>query len=269
MSEMKLSLPQIKLASAISLTLLVAAAQTTPIRSATLVQHPTSNSVAQPNTVLIFNAPPPPDDIKAPSNRTGGGKRGCENLEKQLTTSKEKQLTALVPVYGPSNSELVVGLTTAEHPTFWFYVPYLPIASGEFVLQDEVEQTIYQTPISLSGTPGVVSLSLPSTVPLEIGKRYHWYFNIYCQPQQPPIFVDGWIKRNSLNVALKRQLEKATPKQRVALFADQGIWYDALTAAAELQHIDPKRTEWAVMLQAVGLGNIASEPMVKCCQMGI
>ena len=262
---MKLPLPQIKLAFAISLTSLgFMPVQAQPVKPVILLQRPTFNSSRQLNEPLIFNAPEPPDDINAPGNRTGGGKRGCDHMKKQLTGSKEKLLTALVPVYGPTDSGLVLGLTTAFHPTFWFYVPYSPTLDAEFVLQDAAQQTVYHQPVSLSGTPGVVSLSLPSTAsPLEIGKRYHWYFNIYCQPQQPPVFVDGWIKRDSLNPALKSQLHKATPKQRVALFAAKGIWYEALTASAELRRTDPKRTDWAALLRTVGLDAIAKEPIIE------
>jgi hypothetical protein len=187
-------------------------------------------------------------------------------MNNQHGGANEKPLTALVPVYKSKDSGVVLGLTTASHPTFWFYVPYVTTVSAEFVLQNETGKTVYQSPVSLSGVPGVVSLSLPSTAsPLEIGKRYRWYFNVYCNPQQPPVFVDGWIKRTELNPALKSQLETAAPKQRVALYATHGIWYEALTASAELRHLDPKRTDWAAMLQAVGLSDIASEPIVKCC----
>ncbi|MBC1223186.1 DUF928 domain-containing protein [Nostoc sp. UCD121] len=218
-------------------------------------------------TSPIFNAPPPPGDIKAPGNRVGGGKRGCGNTNNQLTTSKEKQLTALVPVYQFPNEELVLGLTTSSHPTFWFYVPDVTTVSADFVLQNEDGETIYQTPVSLSGTPGIVSLSLPSTASsLKISKRYHWYFNIYCNQEQSPIFVNGWIKRIELSPVLKSQLEKATPKQRVALYATNGIWYESLTASAELRRIEPKHADWARMLQAVGLNNIALEPIVDCCR---
>lgn len=269
MTEIKLALQQIKLAFAISLVSLgFTPVQAQPAKPVIPVQRPTSNFSGQLNKRLSFNAPDPPDNIYAPGDRTGGGKRGCEDIDNQLTGSKEKQLTALVPVHGLSDSGLVLGLTTVEHPTFWFYVPYSRTLSAEFVLQDEAEQPVYQTPVSLSGTPGVVSVYLPSTAPpLEIGKRYHWYFNVNCQEQQPPVFVDGWIKREELNAALKSQLEKATPKQRVALYAANGIWYEALTASAELSRIDPKHTDWAVMLQAIGLDDIAPEPIVECCQL--
>ncbi|RCJ40265.1 hypothetical protein A6770_11035 [Nostoc minutum NIES-26] len=214
----------------------------------------------------IFNAPPPPEDINAPGNRTAGGKRGCKTINKQFTASQEKNLTALVPVYQSPNAELVFGLTTISHPTFWFYVPYVTTASAEFVLQNEAGEIVYQSPVSLSGTPGVVSISLPSTAySLETGDRYHWYFNIYCNPQQPPVFVDGWIKRVEPNTVLKNQLEKATLKQRAALYATYGIWYELVNASAELRRLDARRNDWANILQSVGLNNITSEPIVDCC----
>lgn len=262
---MRLAIRQLKLAFAITwVALSFAPAQALPVKSKILLSNWNFNSSRLP----IFNAPPPPDDIDAPGNRTGGGKRGCESIHQQPATSKEKPLTALVPVYQSPDAGLVLGLTTASHPNFWFYVPYLTTDAAEFVLQNETGQTVYQSPISLSGTPGVVSLSLPHIAsPLEIGKQYHWYFNIYCHPQQPPVFVDGWIKRIEPSLALKSQLETATPKQRVVLYATEGIWYEALSASAKLRHIDPKRSDWAAMLQAVGLNDIASEPIVKCCHL--
>ena len=264
---MKLLLLQIKLAFAISLASLgFMPVQAQSVKPVIRVPRPMFNSSRQLNKPMNFILPPPPKGINAPGNRIGGGKRGCGNMDKQLIGSNEK-LTALVPVYGPPDSELVLGLTTAKHPTFWFYVPYSSIFSAEFVLQNEAGENIYPVyPVSLSGTPGIVSFSLPSTAPpLEIGKRYHWYFNINCG-QESISFVDGWITRNLLFPALKSKLETATPRERVALFADKGMWYDALTASAELRRVNPKDTSWAAMLEAVGLNDISSELITECCQ---
>ncbi len=129
------------------------------------------------------------------------------------------------------------------------------------MLQDEAQQTVYNSPVTLSKTPGIVRITLPSTAaPLAVGKRYHWYFNIYCQAQQPPIFVHGWIQKVTLNSTIKSQLDTATPQQRVALYAANGIWYDALTASAELLRLVPNSHEWDALLKAIGLNHIASEP---------
>lgn len=272
MSQFNLILPQIKLVYAISLTLLsFAPVQAMPDKSVTLVQshNSSSNKLKKVNKSLIFNAPPPPKGIGAPSDRTAGGTRGCKNINQQLAGTESERLTALVPVYRSKDLELVSGLTTISHPTFWFYIPALPTVDAEFVLQDAQGQPVYESPILLSGTPGVISLSLPSTEPpLEIGKQYHWYFNIYCQRQQPPIFVAGGIKRVSLSLKLKSQLEKAPPEKRIALFAAHGIWYDALTTAAAVRRTNQKSNDWATLLQAINLANIAQEPVVKCYQLG-
>jgi hypothetical protein len=97
-------------------------------------------------------------------------------------------------------------ITTSELPTFWFYVPYSAALPGEFVLQEEADRTVNQTSLTLSGTPGVVSLSLPPTAePLEIDKRYHWYFTVNCD-SETIAFVHGWIQRTELNPALTIQL---------------------------------------------------------------
>ncbi|BCL33956.1 DUF928 domain-containing protein [Nostoc sp. MS1] len=220
---------------------------------------------AQPNQSLIFAAPPPPVDIGEPGKRAEAGSRGCEQANNQPLAAA-KQLTALVPVY---SSELVFATTIAEHPRFWFYVPYLSsFADGEFVLEDDAQnQLIYKT--SLPNTPGVISLSLPSnTKPLEIDKQYRWYFNIYCKSDRQIIAnVEGYVKRQQLNLSLKTQLKKAAPTKRIRLYAANGIWYEALNAAGELRRTNPQDPSWAMLLQAIGLNDFATQPNVECCTL--
>lgn len=268
MTKLKLLLQPIKLAFAISLSSFgFFSAQTQSAKSVILESRPANTNSsrlfnAQLNTSLIFNAPSPPKDIGEPGSRPGGGRRNPCKVD-------EKQLKALVPVYKILEPELVLGFTNAEHPTFWFYVPY----SGcplEFVLKDEQDNDIYQTTLTASDAlPGVISVRLPSTVaPLEIGKRYRWYFSV-LNPKKPDEVldgVDGWVQRESLSVTLQRELEAATPQQRVALYAANGFWYEALTAASELRRTDVNSNDWNVLLQAVDLEDIASEPILECCQ---
>lgn len=195
-------------------------------------------------------------------------------------------LTAFVPAVEQTSGEgqgkplattNVWGLTVAEYPTFWFYVPYAQASAhfGEFVLQDEGDNDVYRTPVTLPGTPGTVGIRLPSTsAPLEIGKRYHWYFKIYCNPQRisnpvNPIFVEGWVQRVTPNPTLISQLTVATPKQQIALYAANGIWYEALTSLAELRLVEPNdptlEADWADLLRSISLDNVASQPIVQCC----
>ncbi|HAZ48982.1 MAG TPA: hypothetical protein DDW76_04875 [Cyanobacteria bacterium UBA11369] len=217
----------------------------------------------------IFAAPPPPSGIGAPRGREGRGSRGCE-IDNQIstTTSEKKPLLALVPVV-PANDasevESVGGFTTAERPTFWFYLPYQPPLTGKFVLRDRDENLVYETNVTLPGKPGAYAISLPTTAaPLTAGKQYYWYFKVYCQPGAKLLsFVEGWIQRTSLNPAVESQLQNATPQQKVALYASNGIWYEALTAAAELRRTNSSDRNWANLLQDVGLSKIASEAIVE------
>lgn len=187
-----------------------------------------------------------------PGRRAGGGSRGdCP--------STDSPLTALMPVTN-------WGKTVAERPTFWFYVPYSPqqASSGEFVLQDEKYNDVYRTPLTLPGTPGFVSLSIPPTeAPLEINKWYRWYFKLYCGPQKSPdpVFVEGWVQRVAVTPALESQLETATlPKYIV--YANNLIWYDAL---AELRLTKPPNAtlndDWVKLLRGVDLEGLGREPI--------
>lgn len=228
---------------------------------------------AQPNNAqtssLRFN--PPSLSLAgrgAPGGRRGGATRGqCPKLE-----AGQSPLTALVP----DTQKLVLGLTVSENPTLWFYIPYalserLPL---KFVLQDEQKKEVYQTTFAgLQTQPGIVKLTLPSTVTLETGKMYNWKFAIYCDPnisgESPKISVQGWIQRTAPNATLASQLKESTPRQLVALYAKEGIWFDALTTLAELQMANPQdvslKNDWVSLLESVGLSDIAQAPIIQCC----
>jgi Domain of Unknown Function (DUF928) len=189
-----------------------------------------------------------------PGRRGGTGSRGdCPPVKVSLT--------ALIPA---SN----LGSSVEAHPTLWFYVPYQSgeVASGEFSLQDEQNNDVYRTTFTVSETPGVVSFSLASAAPLEINKKYQWYVKLYCTKQQSsaPVFIRGWVERVALKPELERQLQTAnTPRERIALYAQNGIWYSALTELAKLRLAEPQNAtvnnDWANLLRDVGLENIAEK----------
>ncbi|TAG93519.1 MAG: DUF928 domain-containing protein [Oscillatoriales cyanobacterium] len=236
-------------------------------RAVIVGQRPTTNSSTQFKEPLFKAPPSPPTDVENSGNRSDGGSRGCQDVANQSTGSEQKPLTALVPVYEIKDLTPVWGLTVSANPTLWFYVPYQSKFSGKFVLEDGENKPVYEASFTLSGKPGVVQISLPSSVFLQIDRQYRWYFKIYCQQGQPPLSVTGIIKRvNFSNPALTSQLEKATLSDRISILAANGIWYDALTAAAEIRKTDPNDGHWPSLLRQIGLSNIASEPIVECCK---
>ncbi|MBK4729446.1 DUF928 domain-containing protein [Oxynema sp. CENA135] len=178
-----------------------------------------------------------------------------------------RELTLLLPIAQS-------GLTTAQHPTFFVYVPPTTASQAEFVLRDGYGDGIYQTTVSLGNAPGILRIDLPESLPaLEFGHRYQWSFAMICQPSDrlQDWVVDGWIERTELDPQLASQLEGATPLERAAAYGNAGIWYDTLSTLASLRaaqpHSDGLANTWENLLksEAVQLGQIAREPLLSCC----
>jgi hypothetical protein len=251
----------------ITAALLIALPGLPPLPSPVLLTQLPSSSDSQ--STLFFNAPPPPPNLGEPGRRSDAGSRGCETMQPP-TSAVERPLTALVPLSETGIAATVFGATAVDRPTFWFYVSQRPPFNATFVLNDQDGNLVYESNVTLPDRPGVIRLDLPPTAaPLEIGKPYHWYFKVYCRSSSPPdFFIDGWVQRNAIDADLSRQIEAATLQQRIRLYATNGFWYDALTAAAELRRSDPNPSEWANLLRSIGLNDFASEAIVDCCQLG-
>lgn len=198
-----------------------------------------------------------PPDRGTDGNRQGSSSRtGCPEVPQPLT--------ALIP-------ETNLGLTAADRPTFLFYVPYSPEPPREveLVLLDEAENEIFNQKITPSEIPGIISISLPETAAdLEIGKTYRWQFSYICNPRirAEDDYVEGAIARVAMDDELSRQLEAVnTPLERAELYAKAGLWYETLAELAQLRQIQPQNpetlAEWQELLDSVGLGHLAEEPL--------
>lgn len=231
----------------------------------------TQKPAPQKNTNRPKFIPPklPPGAGTVSGRRTGMGSR--DNCPAVTT-----ELTALVPsVKAPTSkeantsvSEIVGGLTTSSRPTFWFYMPYtnnLSGANAQFSLQDSAGNEVYKNTIALPSQPGVIDITLPSNVAsLEIDKTYRWFLKVRCTQQQAasvPIYVEGDIQRVNLTPTIAQQLETATPQQKVTIYATNGIWFDSINILAQLR--SSNEADWQLLLQSVGLGNIATAPFTK------
>ncbi|HIK16790.1 MAG TPA: DUF928 domain-containing protein [Leptolyngbyaceae cyanobacterium M33_DOE_097] len=212
---------------------------------------------------LIFNTPKVPGGTGRPSGNSsssGGASRG--------DCTPNKELIALVPVYRSGQSQNVWGLTIAEHPSFGFYVPEKLPLTATLTLAEDDKKLVYSTKMILPGESGIIHVSLPSTAPkLALNQAYRWYFKIDCGPYSLPKTVSGWIQRTEISATLKQQLTNASLAERVRILAQNGIWYDALTGAAELRRTNPADRAWQDLLKAIALENLANEPQVDCCQL--
>lgn len=240
-----------------------------PVKTPASPQKPTSRPV--------FVLPKTPARLSPISGRRAG--MGSRDNCPAVPTP----LTALVPLQEEQKVEkqtdksvigIVQGLTTSERPTFWFYVPYtqdLANSSAEFILQDSAGTNIYENAIALPPEPSVIGISLPENVTsLEVGKTYRWYLKVRCKQQTAsvPLYVEGDIQRINLDSRVMQQLEAADdPRQKIIIYAKEGIWFDALTMLAQIRlsnYNDASvKEDWQSLLQSVNLGNISTAPLVN------
>lgn len=200
----------------------------------------------QPGSQVMAGLPPPPNTGTPDGQRTPGGTRPELTVACKQTA---QPLTALVPEDGQ-------GLTTAEYPLFWFYVPYAAkdVHSIEFSIHNRDETTtLYRISLQLAKTPGVISIPLPPSPgnALKLNQSYHWYLVVNCQPTdfENNLVLDGWVTR-------------VQPSSDSEI-----IWYDELTNLAKRYLSEPQNTQvksaWAELLRSVGLERLVQAPLIS------
>ncbi|MEH1940492.1 MAG: DUF928 domain-containing protein [Nostoc sp.] len=238
------------------------------------VQTPASRQ--EPASRPVFILPKAPARLSPVSGRRAG--MGSRDNCPAVSTP----LTALVPfqeeqkVAGETNKSIigvVEGLTTSERPTFWFYMPYtkdLSNSSAEFSLQDSAENDVYRNAIALPSKPSIIGISLPINASLQVDKTYRWYLKVRCNQETAsiPVYVEGDIKRINLDERVMQQLEAANePRQKIIIFAEKGIWFDALNMLAQIRISNSNdaylEKDWQSLLQSINLDNIATMPLIK------
>jgi hypothetical protein len=214
-----------------------------------------------PTLSLVSVTFDPPGDGK-PDDTAGGASRDGGTCPEDAR--------AIGPSITPLKPANYQGLTVAEHPTFFVYVPQTSAKKALFVLKDEKEDYFYQKTIPIPRTAGIVSFRLPDEAPaIKIGKTYQWSLIMICgeaiRPDNPG--VEGKIQRIEANPELLRQLKNLSPLERAALYGKNGVWYDTLASLAEQRRSQPNDSTlaatWEKLLKSVGLEAIATQSLLQ------
>ncbi|HEY9810077.1 MAG TPA: DUF928 domain-containing protein [Halomicronema sp.] len=209
---------------------------------------------------------PPAGAVPTPDTRRDPGI--CPVLQEDVSPSlspggemKGPPITALLPQQN-------FGLTYAEYPTFFIYIPAGGLG-GQLILQDEAGNDVQEIDVNLKQKAGVIGVNLSKSRPgLEIGKNYRWFFVLVCTPEkrENDRIVTGWVKRTTIDSDLKTKLDKANPLEKADLYAKNGIWFEALSTLAKIRLDNPKNDEfikqWKEFLKSGGLQNIAAMPLI-------
>lgn len=223
----------------------------------TLAQTPTKSPARTETTISRISFKPPSND-KQPDRTAGAGARGGRCPEDAIvSTANTPPLMALVPTTN-------AGLTLAQRPTFWVYLPKTAAKQVVLSIKEGGIQHHSQTFFSIAERSGIISLQ-PSedSPPLEVGKTYQWAVVLICgerpNPNDPAIV--SWISR----VASPQPKNQGTALVQAAWYGERGIWYDALDSLAEARRVeadDRTLTDiWTEFLKSAGLGEIATEPV--------
>ncbi|MGB3405439.1 MAG: DUF928 domain-containing protein [Microcoleaceae cyanobacterium] len=213
---------------------------------------------------ISLEFPPAPERQGAQSS-AGGGTRsgegsivGAESRSAAAICSQgDTPLTALIP------EETEAQKTISPRPQLFLYVPQTSAEMIEFQLFDQEGNDVYIDTVKLSKTPGILQISLPEDVALEVGQTYNWNVFVSCDSEDPTAVesIQGEIERVAVSEDLKTQIEATSePLKQAELYAQQRIWQDTLMLMVSLKESNP--AAWEQLLTSVGLEAIATVPIV-------
>ena len=181
----------------------------------------------------------------APGGRVGGGTRGVERE------------VFVLSVLAPDHT----GLTVSDQPfLYWFISKPTSLPVELTVMDAQGIQPILETRVPPPVQAGVHRVRLADYgIRLSSGAAYRWYVAVVPDPDRrsKDILAGGTIERVEVPEAIKSQLPQAGNEKLPSLYAEAGLWYDALRAISELIEAAPKdqelRKRRAAMLAQVGL----------------
>jgi hypothetical protein len=196
--------------------------------------------------------------------RGGAARGGC--------LSEKDSLKLILPLVAsnPADDKVYSVSTIAAHPKFFVYIPQTTAQTAKFTLLNNNEEYIGEATFGLTGTPGVVSFSLPSNAPsLEVGKTYKWSVQIVCETGDGDNggnpTAEGEVERIQPPATLVN-IGQVAPSERPRLYAESQVWYESISSLAELQYTNPKdlelKKDWVYLLKSVNLDTVAEAPLL-------
>jgi len=230
------------------MALLIGSALILPwIGAAGLAQTPAAPAPLPPRSTVPQAPVYKPPLLGAPATRVGGASRGDADRDVVLS------------VLAPEST----GLTSRAQPTLYWYLAKRLAGPLEFTLNDDHSiKPLVEMPVNAT-QPGIQVLRLSYSLKPEV--EYQWAIAAVTDPGQraSDLIASGTIRRVELPATVAVQINRASPSERLFLYAEQGFWYDALAALSEQIEAHPADSRWreyrAALLEQVGLHAIARQ----------
>jgi len=213
----------------------------------TKAEAPAKKEAAAP----LINYKPRPGSIGKPSVRVGGATRG---IMRNVVS-----ITALSPDH--------TGLTVSEQPSLCWYLSGKARTRLGITINDETSsKPLLEKEFDDGSEGGIRCISLSSYgVSLFPGIEYQWFAAIIHDPEQrsKDVVSSGMIKRIAPEKELSARLASTRDElEKIAIYASEGIWYDALFSLSGLIEKKPGdkklRELRAGLLEQVGLNKAAA-----------
>jgi Domain of Unknown Function (DUF928). len=186
----------------------------------------------------------------APGNRVGGASRGIDD---EVPT-----LEVLAPDH--------IGLTIQAQPSLYWYISRPTTSPLELcVVNEDTLSTVLDVALAVPRGAGVKHLRLSDYgIKLVPDVEYRWSVTLVADPEHRSrdIIASGTIQRVQPPEGLAQKLSRASEQERPAIYAAEGLWYDALAAISELieNRADDKilRAQRASLMEQVELPAVAA-----------
>ena len=185
-----------------------------------------------------------PPSRGAPGGRIGGGTRGGQNV-------------FVLSVLAPDHS----GFTTSEQPSLYWFISNPTSLPVELTLMDpQGVKPILETQLPSPTKAGIQRVRLADyNVRLAPGAAYRWFVAVVpdADRRSKDILAGGAIQRVDLQEDVKAKVAKASDKELPFVYAQAGLWYDALKSISDLIDAAPQNQELqnqrTALLKQVGL----------------
>ena len=169
----------------------------------------------------------------------------------------------MLTVLAPDHS----ALTVSEQPSlFWFISSTTSLPIEVTVMDLRTTQPVLETRLTPPAAPGVQRIRLADhAVRLEPGVPYRWFVTIVpnSDRRSRDILAGGAIERVVSPEGLAAKLAQARKDETASLYAEAGVWYDALAAISDLIDGAPNdavlRKQRATLLAQVGLPAVGDD----------
>jgi len=158
------------------------------------------------------------------------------------------------------------GLTVQEQPSlFWYQSEPADVPFELTILEDKKPQPVLDVKLPNARNAGIRRLKLSDYhVTLSPGIEYEWVVALVVDrdSRSRDVVASGYIERAAPSASLSARLANASKTDLPGIYAEEGIWYDALEAASDLVDTQPGNVSWraerADLLQQAGVTNAAS-----------